>query len=301
MLNKISKKEVFFRKSEYLLNKYQKIIVVETENIGSIQFQKCRKALGGSSVLLLGKITSIKKVLEKNQTQNPRLKNLKDYIEGNIGLIFTNNQPYSIKEVLSKNSVPAPAKTGQLAQCDVIVPAGPTNITPDGTSFFQALNIPTKISKGQIEIQDDIKICSKGSVIGESEVSLLNKLGIIPFSYELKIKIIYDDGLIYFPTVLDINKDLISEEINETVRKFKYILAPLNYPSSESITLKIQSTLTSLFYIGLSSFYYNLPVKKVDKKKIDIDSQKKINQNQLDKSECPSDSEEDGFGLGLFE
>ncbi len=48
--------------------------------------------------------------------------------------------------------VAAPAKAGAIAPLDVVVPAQNTGLGPEKTSFFQALSIPTKISKGTIEI-----------------------------------------------------------------------------------------------------------------------------------------------------
>jgi large subunit ribosomal protein LP0 len=48
--------------------------------------------------------------------------------------------------------VAAPAKAGALAPVDVKIPAQNTGLGPEKTSFFQALQIPTKIAKGTIEI-----------------------------------------------------------------------------------------------------------------------------------------------------
>ena len=46
----------------------------------------------------------------------------------------------------------APARVGAIAPLDVVVPAQNTGLGPEKTSFFQALSIATKISKGTIEI-----------------------------------------------------------------------------------------------------------------------------------------------------
>ena len=48
--------------------------------------------------------------------------------------------------------VKAPAKAGALAPIDVFVDPGNTGLGPEKTSFFQALSIATKISRGTIEI-----------------------------------------------------------------------------------------------------------------------------------------------------
>jgi ribosomal protein L10 len=74
------------------------------------------------------------------------------YIRGNVGFVFTKEDLADIREALLKNKVQAPARAGGIAPCDVVIPAQNTGLGPEKTSFFQALSIPTKISKGTIEI-----------------------------------------------------------------------------------------------------------------------------------------------------
>ena len=84
--------------------------------------------------------------------------------------------------------VGAPAKAGTVAPLDVTVPAQATTLGPEKTSFFQALAIQTKISKGTIEILNDVKLIKLGDKVGASEATLLQMLGITPFSYGLVIE-----------------------------------------------------------------------------------------------------------------
>ena len=59
---------------------------------------------------------------------------------------------------------------------------------PEKTSFFQALQIPTKISRGTIEILNEVHIIKLGEKVGASEAALLNMLNIQPFSYGLAVQ-----------------------------------------------------------------------------------------------------------------
>ena len=52
----------------------------------------------------------------------------------------------------------------------------------------QALNIPTKINKGCVEIVSDVHLIKASEKVGGSEATLLAKLGIKPFSYGLVIQ-----------------------------------------------------------------------------------------------------------------
>ena len=55
-------------------------------------------------------------------------------------------------------------------------------------AVLQALNIPTKINRGTVEIVSDVKLITAGDKVGASEATLLSKLGIKPFSYGLVIQ-----------------------------------------------------------------------------------------------------------------
>ena len=73
-------------------------------------------------------------------------------------------------------------RAGALAPLDVTVPAQNTGMGPEKTSFFQALSIPTKITKGTIEIIQDVPLIKAGDKVGMSEATLLNMLSISPFT-----------------------------------------------------------------------------------------------------------------------
>merc|ERR1712013_312072 len=72
------------------------------------------------------------------------------HIKQNVGFVFTKMELLHVRDLLLSNKVKAPAKAGALAPVDVVVPAQNTGMGPEKTSFFQALAIPTKITKPAI-------------------------------------------------------------------------------------------------------------------------------------------------------
>jgi len=236
MLNQLEKKTLYFERFNHLFSEYSRIILVNIENICSNQFKKCRKALGKNSILILGKNKIVKKVLKNHIKNNPELNKLMPYMTGNVGFIFTKSSPMEIKKILIDNEEPAQAKAGQVAPNDVTIPAGPTGITPDGTSFFQALNIQTKIAKGLIEIQNPVKIISKGDLIGNSEVILLQKLNLTPFSHKLNIRLVYENKCCIRPDILDISIMDIEKILNKKKEDLEMLESFFCYPSSIRIT-----------------------------------------------------------------
>jgi large subunit ribosomal protein LP0 len=77
----------------------------------------------------------------------PELEKIVTLLRGNTGIIFTNGDLSDIKKVLDQETREAPAKVGAIAPDDVWIRAGSTGLDPKQTSFFQQLNIQTKIVK----------------------------------------------------------------------------------------------------------------------------------------------------------
>jgi len=133
------------------------------------------------------------------------------YVFGNIGFVFTNGDLNALRQIVTANKVPAGAKSGVIAPIDVVIPPGPTGLDPGQTSFFQTLNIGTKIVKGSIEMTVASKVCTKGEKITASAVALLNKLNIRPFEYGITVETVYENGATYSVKVLDMgDNDLVN-------------------------------------------------------------------------------------------
>jgi large subunit ribosomal protein LP0 len=50
---------------------------------------------------------------------------------GKIGYIFTDTPAFELKPIIESNRVKTDAKVGMIAQCDVVVPPGPTGLDPN--------------------------------------------------------------------------------------------------------------------------------------------------------------------------
>jgi large subunit ribosomal protein LP0 len=225
----------YFTKLVHLFDEYPKCFMVDADNVGSKQMQQIRMALRGKAVVLMGKNTMMRKAMRGHIENNPNLEKLLPCIRGNVGFVFTKDDLTSIRDELLTNKVRAPAKAGAIAPLDVIVPAQNTGLGPEKTSFFQALNIPTKIQKGTIEIVQDVHLIKMGDKVGMSDATLLNMLGISPFTYGLRIVNVYDDGTIFDPSILDITNDDLKARFMAGVRNVASISLMINYPTVASV------------------------------------------------------------------
>jgi large subunit ribosomal protein LP0 len=156
-------------------------------------------------------------------------------VKGNVGFVFTNGDLKEVRDKILANKVAAPARAGAVAPIDVWVPAGNTGMEPGKTSFFQALQVPTKIARGTIEITQDLKLVETGNKVGASEATLLNMLNISPFTYGMKIAQVYDQGNAFPPDVLDIGEDQLLKAFASAVTTIASLSLALNYPTLPSV------------------------------------------------------------------
>jgi len=237
--SKLAKKQEYFDKLIDLVEKSPQALIVEVDNVGSKAMQNIRTALRGEAILLMGKNTMIRTALRKEMEKrgDESLKNLLDNIQGNIGFIFMcpGTSVDRIKDVLNSEKVPAAAKGGIIAPVNVIIPKGITALEPSQTSFFQALNINTKIVKSLIEILSDVQVCTVGDKCSLSAVALLNKMGIKPFEYGMKIKQVYQDGSVFDAAVLDITNSVLISKFMSGVANVAALSREVGIPTEASL------------------------------------------------------------------
>jgi len=212
---KLAKKEKYFNKLIDLCVNSPNALLVGVDHVASKQMQDIRIELRGKAVILMGKNTMIRKGLQIGHERHPEagMDNLRSMIKGNIGFIFgTNCTMDEIRAVLDKHVMDAAAKAGQTSMVDLDIPGGPTGMDPSQTSFFQTLNVATKIVKGQIELVSDFKILSLGEKVSASGAVLLTKLGIKPFEYKIEVQQVYQDASVFSAAVLDISEAVLIQK-----------------------------------------------------------------------------------------
>lgn len=246
------RKEAYIAKLCNLLNTYKQILLVGADNVGSSHMQQIRQTIRDKACLLMGKNTMIRRVIRASY---PELHLLLPHIKGNVGFVFTNDDLRVVRDQLLALRVAAPAKAGAISPVDVIIPAGDTGLEPTQTAFLQALNIATKINKGQIQILNDKQILSTGEKVGSSEATLLQKLKIKPFSYGLTVQIIYEDGYLYKPYVLDVGAEDIIRRFTEGTTKLAQLALQIGYPTLSSIPHSFARAFKNLLAVAVATDY----------------------------------------------
>merc|ERR1719412_1538130 len=182
-----------------------------------------------------------------------------DMVQGNVGFVFIpkTESIAALRDQLTSEKVQTAAKAGVLAPTDVIVPAGPTGQDPSQTTFFQALDIPTKINRGQVEIVSDVKLITMGDKVDRSAAELLVMLNIKPFYYGITVHHIFQNGDVFPADVLDISSADIAQAFNNAVREVAALCLALNYPTAASVPHSIMDAYKNILAIGLACKDYS--------------------------------------------
>lgn len=315
---KAEKKIAYDAKLCQLLEEYTQILIVAADNVGSTQLQNIRKGLRGDSVVLMGKNTMMKRSvrIHSENTGNTAYLNLIPLLVGNVGLIFTKGDLKEVSEEVAKYKVGAPARVGLVAPIDVVVPPGNTGLDPSQTSFFQVLNIPTKINKGTVEIITPVELIKKGDKVGSSEAALLAKLGIRPFSYGLVVLSVYDNGSVFSPEVLDLTEDDLIEKFAIGVSMVTSLSLAISYPTLAAAPHMFVNAYKNVLAVAVATEYSFPQAEKVkeyleDPSKFavaavaapaaDSGAAPAAGAKEEEKKEEPAEESDDDMGFSLFD
>jgi large subunit ribosomal protein LP0 len=306
-----NKKEEYFVKLKGLLEEYKAIFIVNVDNVGSNQMHQIRQSLRGQGVVLMGKNTMVRRALKIMLAENPQFEKLMPHVKGNVGFVFTNNDLKEIRDKIVSNRVAAPAKAGALAPDDVWIPGGNTGMEPGKTSFFQALDIPTKIARGTIEIVQDIHIVHAGTKVGASEAALLNMLGISPFTYGMTVIQIYSDGTSFPPEILDIEESSLITQFLSGIKTIAAISLAAHYPTLASVPHSLVNGYKDVLSVAISIDYQFPLAEKVfaylaDPSAFQVAAAVETSAPEAaapveEKKEEPEGESDDDMGFGLFD
>jgi len=250
------RKAEYFDKMKELLGTYTKCFIVSVDNVGSNQLQKCRIALRGQATILMGKNTLMRKIVRAKAEKDSRFSGLDEVLVGNVGFLFTNNDDLNaLRKQVMEFKVPAAAKSGQFAPVDVWIPKGTTPLDPGQTSFFQALNIATKIARGAIEILTDVKLITKGERVSSGAVALLTKLDIRPFFFGIAVLQVFDQGCVYDAKILDLSENDMLGKFWLGVNMVASLCLEVGYPTLASIPHSFQNAFKKLVAISVETDY----------------------------------------------
>ena len=221
-----------------MIKKSKMVGLVNVGGVGAKQLQGIRDSLRGSAVLRMARNTLMIRAIESSKAKG--IDDLTGHVIGPVAFIFSNQDPFSLSKFLGENKTKAPAKGGQAAPNDILVPAMNTGVAPGPfISELAALKIPARVKTGVIYITDDTVVAKKGEAISNALAQMLGRLGIEPMMLELKLVAVYTDGEVFTSDAFEVDLKRLLEEVILGYQYAVNLSVNVCYPTADTIPMII--------------------------------------------------------------
>jgi large subunit ribosomal protein L10 len=186
-----------------LIDAYPTVGIVRIRGLGSKQLQKIRHDFEDKGRLRVSKNSLISLSLAESGIEPMR-----EYVDDQMALIFTQLDPFELYNVLEAGKIPAPIKAGAIAPFDIAVPDGPTSLRPGPiVGELQSLGIPAGIESGKVVIKQRKVVAKEGEHVPAPIADILARLEIYPMREGLDLSAVYDreDAVLFTPDVLHVD------------------------------------------------------------------------------------------------
>lgn len=230
------KKRLLYQELQELPGTCDVIALSKMSKVRATQLMTIRKKFRNEIKIRVIKNRVAQRAFEK-LSNRPGLDYLSKELEGQCALLFTNISPFKLNLIFDKNKVFLPAKGGDIATKDIVIPAGNTGISPGPVlSEFKEANVSTKIDQGTIWVGKDTVVVRSGSIISQKLASLMSKLNIKPIEAGISISLAIAEGLVLKENDLRINLAEYMEELTRSFHEAVSLAIETSYPTVETIT-----------------------------------------------------------------
>ncbi|MFP3283837.1 MAG: 50S ribosomal protein L10 [Candidatus Nanopusillus acidilobi] len=256
----VSQQKILYVNDLYSKLSNSKIIgIANIMDIPTASLQVIRKKLKEMNInVKVVKKNLFIKALEK--INDPNIKKMIDIIEENkritVLLILPKDEinPFLLNKILEENKSYRPAKEGDILEEDVIIRAGPTNLTPGPVlTELKKYNIKTKVENGKIVITEDALVAKKGQKVDSELVSLLQKFNITPIPVRIKLLVVYDGKTLYTHEILSTPLEEYINQLRSGFRKAISLTLEIAFPTKENIKILLTKAYQNLVKLSLNT------------------------------------------------
>ncbi len=267
-----SKVQQFSRIKE-LASKYDVIALANLNKVRSTQIMELRRKFRGELVLAVAKNRIAAKALDAVEKEN--LKSLHPSLTGQNLFLFTNMNPFKLNLLLEKGKIYLPAKAGDVATEEIVVPAGNTGIPPGPVlSEFKDSKVITKIESGSIWVTKDTVVASPGDTINTRLASLLSKLGMKPIKAGMALSMVYWNGLLIAEKDVRLDIESFISDIGVSARQAFNVAFEAKYPAKEVLIVILVDSMTKALAVAAKANYVTKDTAAAILKNAELDAYK---------------------------
>jgi len=236
-----------------LVLEYPIVGIVDMENLPAKQLQNMRETLRSTVEIVMTKKRLMRIILENCKDKKKGIEQLEEFIKGMPAMIFTKDNPFKLYKKLDDNKSSAPAKAGQTASNDIVIPAGPTPFSPGPIiGELGALKIKTAIEGGKVAVKEDSTVVKEGEEINSELAGILTRLGIEPMEIGLNLVAVYEEGSIFTKDVLHIDDKEYSDKVNFAASETFNLAMYIGYATEDTIRPLLQKAHMDSIALGKS-------------------------------------------------
>ncbi|MGC9156645.1 MAG: 50S ribosomal protein L10 [Candidatus Micrarchaeia archaeon] len=265
-------KEAFVKKLAEKISKHKTVAVLPLAGIPDRLLQKARNSLRGEAEIIVGRNTLIKRALGDKA-------GLAGKIEGDVALVLSDLDPFTLYSKIGSNSLQLLAKPGQIAPMDIEVKAGETNIQPgQAVTELKAAGLDVQIQKNKVVIAKDKKIIEAGKKITAQVANALKLLDIKPFTVSTTISAAYFEGLLFGKEALSITPAYVASEVAKSFVEANALSTGIGYVTPYNAAYFVSKAYNEAMALGISA---NIPEPEIMEKLVEKAAQEANNINKV--------------------
>jgi len=174
-----------------------------------------------------------------------------------VAFVFTDLPAFKTYKIITGTRKKRAARPGDVAVSEILVPAGETDIPPGpALSELKGAGLNVRVQGGKIAIAEDSVVARPGDVITDKKAAALQKLGIMPFEVQAKMRLVFDGDYIYESDIFELTESL--DEYLATSHNLAFNLSyNLGYPTAENLPILLKEAYTQTLGLAVNGKLYS--------------------------------------------
>ena len=240
------------------LKEYPVVAIVDVEGIPADTLSTMREKLRGEALIVMTKKRLLHRVFKNLEGERSGISDLEEHYRGMPALLLTEQNPFRIASRLRKSRTPAPAKAGQIAPRDIIVPKGPTPFAPGPIlSELGSVGIKAGVEQGKVAVKEDALVVKEGEPVPAKVADVLSRLEIRPMEVGLTMTAAFEGGVLFKRNVLEVDETVYIAQLEAAAFESFAVALAQGIMTSETVVPVLAKAARESFALALSQDILN--------------------------------------------
>ncbi|MGP8072878.1 MAG: 50S ribosomal protein L10 [Thermoplasmata archaeon] len=231
--------------------------LVGVRGVPAAALQRMRRELRGRNrPIVVATNTAIRHALERAAKKRKELKPLLEEVQDQTALLAAEGNPFALYQEFLKTRSPIPARGGELAPHDIVVPAGTTSFKPGPiVGELQHAGFPAAIEKGKVILKKDTLIVKAGQPISREVATMLTRMEIFPLEVGLTLRAVVEGATFYPASVLAVDLDAQRAQLARASRLALGLALEIGYTTPETFPLLVAKAHRQALAVAIAGGY----------------------------------------------